>query len=149
MTDTTNGCDPINNKQRKQLSQMLEPRLSEQLLDSFFAVYREHGFGFLEGVYSNSMAVELQDLGLEVLREVPVEVSYRGVPVGRYRLDLVVNDRLLVEVKATKALTDADERQLLNYLRASRLEIGYLLHFGPVPAFRRFIYTNDRKVSQR
>jgi hypothetical protein len=100
---------------------MLEPFLSEQVLDGFYIVYHEHGFGFLEGVYSNSIAVELRSRGLAVQREVAVEV------------------------KATKAVTEGDTRQLLNYLRASRLEVGYLLHFGPMPAFRRMIYTNDRK----
>lgn len=91
------------------------------------------------------MAVELRFRGLDVVREVPSEVVYRGVPVGFYRADMTVNECLLIEIKATKTITDADERQLLNYLKASRIEVGLLLHFGPKPSFRRLTYTNERK----
>ena len=124
---------------------MLHAELTDQVLGGFYVVYKDLGFGFLEPVYTNALAVELQFRGLEVQREVPSEVVYRGVVVGRYRADLTVNGRPLIEVKATKTMTDADERQLLNYLKATDVELGLLLHFGPKPAFRRLIHTNDRK----
>jgi GxxExxY protein len=99
----------------------------------------------LEGSYANALAVELRSKGLSVRREVPIEVVYRGVPVGMYRVDLIVEESVLVEVKSTKTVSDADFRQVLNYLKATDLEVGFLLHFGPKPRFRRLIYTNDRK----
>ncbi|MGH7678202.1 MAG: GxxExxY protein [Gemmatimonadaceae bacterium] len=124
---------------------MLHSELTDQALGGFYAVYKELGFGFLEPVYGKAMVVELQFRGLEVAQEVASEVVYRGVEVGRYRSDIVVEGRLLIEVKSTKTITEADERQLLNYLKTSKIEVGLLLHFGPKPAFRRLIYTNDRK----
>jgi GxxExxY protein len=126
-------------------STLLEAQLTGQIGGAFFDVYRELGFGFLEGAYANAFSVELRSRGLHVAREVPIEVVYRGVPVGTYRADMIVEGRVLVEVKAGKAVSEADERQLLNYLKASNCEVGMLLHFGPKPKIRRFIYTNDRK----
>lgn len=126
---------------------MMEEQLSSVVLRGFFSVYRERGHGFLEGVYSNSLAVELQHLGLKVQREVPVTVRHRGVDVGTYRIDLLVENRVLVEVKAQVNFGEADQRQLLNYLKATPYELGFLFNFGPRPAFLRRILTNDRKHS--
>jgi GxxExxY protein len=124
---------------------MIEATLSNTVIGAFYSVYNALGFGFLEHPYANALAIELQYLGLKVRREVPTEIVYRGVPVGTYRADMIVNERLLIEVKAAKTITEADERQLLNYLRATDIQVGLLLHFGPKPHFRRLIYTNDRK----
>lgn len=124
---------------------MLESKLSETILDAFFVVYRTLGFGFLESVYANALCVELQRRGVKAQRQVPVEVMYAGVVVGKYRCDIVADDKVLLETKASKALSAADERQVLNYLRATRIELAFLLHFGPQPRFRRWILTNDRK----
>jgi GxxExxY protein len=124
---------------------MLEANLSEQVLAAFFEVYRELGYGFLEAVYINALFIELTKRGIDVRREVLVEVLYEGVSVGTYRIDLLVGNRIMIEVKSTKAIVDADERQLLNYLKATTIEVGFLLHFGPEPHFRRRILTNDRK----
>jgi GxxExxY protein len=124
---------------------MLEAQLSEQVLGAFFKVYRNLGYGFLESVYANSLAIELRRRGVEVLREVLVDVSYEGARVGSYKLDLLAGNRIMIEIKSTKMLSAADERQLLNYLKATSIEIGFLLHFGPEPHFRRRILTNDRK----
>lgn len=126
---------------------MIEEKISQELLRGFFNVYHERGYGFLEQVYSNSLAVELQYLGLNVQRESPVTVRHRGVDVGQYRIDLLVEGRILVEVKAQAKLVDADQRQLLNYLKATPYELGFLLNFGPRPAFIRRLLTNDRKRS--
>jgi GxxExxY protein len=124
---------------------LLEAVLSEQILAAFFYVYRALGFGFLESVYRNALAVHLGRMGLKVECEVPIEVVFDGVIVGRFRGDILVNGRILIEVKATKSLTDADDKQLMNYLKGTSIEIGYILHFGPTPQFRRKVFTNDRK----
>ena len=126
---------------------MLEEQLSNQLLKAFFSVYHEHGHGFLEPVYVNALAVELTHMGLEAQREVPVTIWHRGEEVGRYRIDLLLERRILVEVKAHTKLIEADQRQLLNYLKATPCELGFLLNFGPKPCFLRRILTQDRKHS--
>jgi GxxExxY protein len=126
---------------------MLEAKLSETLLDSFFFVYNEFRYGFLESVYANALATELEFRGLKVERQLPFELHHRGKQVGSYRADLLVESRILIEVKSTRQLVEADERQLLNYLKATPIEIGFLLHFGPKPKFLRRILTNDRKKS--
>ena len=91
-------------------------------------------------------ALQLRKIGLKVEREVPIEVVFDGVVVGRFKADILVNDRIMIEVMASKTLTDADDGQLLNYLKGTRIEIGYILHFGPTPQFRRKVFTNDRKT---
>lgn len=128
-------------------SGLIEADLTEQIIGAFFEVYRDLGFGFLEGAYANALAVELGSRGLPCKREVPIKVAYRGVPVGCYRLDLLVANRVIAEVKSSKTVTEVDERQLLNYLRATDLEVGLLLHFGPTPKFRRLVYSNRRKTA--
>ena len=124
---------------------MLEAKLSETLLDSFFFVYNEFGYGFLESVYANALATELEYRGCRVERQIPFELHHRGKEVGRYRADLLLENKVLIEVKSTRQLVEADERQLLNYLKATPIEIGFLLHFGPKPKFLRRLLTNDRK----
>ena len=126
---------------------MLEERLSNVVLKGFYNVYHEHGHGFLEPVYANALAVELQYLGVDVRREVPVTIHHRGTEVGLYRVDLLVEDRILVEVKAHRMLVEADQRQLINYLKATSYEVGFLLNFGPKPAFLRRILSRDRRHS--
>jgi GxxExxY protein len=90
--------------------------------------------------------VELQRRGVQVRRQARYEVVYEGVVVGLYRADIISNDRVLIEVKATGTLTASDERQVLNYLTATPLELGFLLLFGPEPVFRLFLFENDRKI---
>lgn len=124
---------------------MIERDRTEQIIGAFFDVYNNLGFGFLESAYVNALCLELQRRGVQYEREVAIEVQYLGVPIGRYRVDVIVDGRVLVEVKSTKNLTEADTRQVLNYLKATNLEVGLLLHFGPSPKFHRLLYTNDRK----
>ena len=124
---------------------MLESHITEQILAAFFVLYRDLGYGFLETVYVNALLVELQRRGLRVERERSIEVMYQGVAVGAYRCDLIVEGRVMVEIKSTPTLADIHERQLLNYLKASSVEVGMLLHFGPTPHFRRKVYSNERK----
>ena len=119
--------------------QLVERQLTGQIIESFFTVYNELDFGMLEGVYRNALAVELSRHDLNARAEVPIEVLYRGVEVGFFRVDLLVEDTVAVEVKATELLAPVAKRQLLNYLRVSRLEVGLLLHFGPAPKFHRLV----------
>ena len=126
---------------------MLESKLSELVLDCFFFVYKQFGFGFLENVYANALATELEFRGASVKRQVPVELQHRGKVVGTYRVDLLVENKVLIEVKSTRQLVEADERQLLNYLKATPIEVGFLLHFGPKPKFLRRVLANARKHS--
>jgi GxxExxY protein len=123
---------------------LLEAELTDKILGGFFEVYKELGFGFLESTYSNALAIELRALGLKVDREVPIEVQYKGVAVGQFRYDMIVEQRVIVEIKSQQTISVADERQLQNYLKASNVSVGLLLHFGPSPKPRRFIWTQTR-----
>lgn len=121
-------------------------QISGRLLGAFYASYKLLGCGFPEALCANALAVELRRRGLAVRREVPVAVVYNGVPIGAFRIDMVVEEQIVVELKSTKVIHDADLRQLLNYLRLSTYEVGFLLHYGPRSSFKRMIYSNARKT---
>jgi len=124
---------------------MLREDLTDPIIGAFYDVYHELGPGFLESVYEGAMVVALRQRGLRAQRQVPAVVRYAGEPVGRFFADLVVEKTILLELKACRALDPAHEAQVQNYLRATSIEVGLILHFGPKPAVRRFILTNDRK----
>jgi GxxExxY protein len=126
---------------------LLQAELTEEVIGSFFVVYRHFGFGFKESVYTNAMTIEFGFRGIDVRREVPVEVFYRGLSAGTYRIDMLVEQSVIVEAKAALAITEADECQLLNYLRATDVEVGFIFNFGPKPQFRRRVYSNTHKHS--
>ena len=121
--------------------------LSNRLLGAFYSVHHEHGHGFLESVYANALEVELTFLGVNVEREVPIAIHHRGREVGRYRIDMLLDRRILIEVKANAKLAEADQRQLINYLKATPYELGFLLNFGPKPSFLRRVLSGDRRHS--
>jgi GxxExxY protein len=132
------------------MNEKLEPdythrALTEKIIGVYYAVYNELGYGFLESVYKESMFVALREVGLSVKKEVPIEVFFRGVKVGDFKCDLLVNDTVLIELKASRIIDAWFEAQLLNYLRATRLEIGLLFNFGPKSYFKRLAYSNARK----
>jgi GxxExxY protein len=116
-----------------------------RILAAFFYVYNRLGWGFLEIVYRRSLARVLRRAGADVQEEAPQEVHFEGAIVGEYRADLCVNGCVIVEVKAVDRLIPVHRAQLINYLRASRIERGLLLNFGPRPEVKRVIMTNDRK----
>ena len=118
---------------------LVEHRLSGEIIRCFYRVYEGLGYGFLESVYRRAIELELREQGLGVLAETPIVVRYRGCEVGNYRLDLLVENRIAVEVKATELLAPTAKRQLLNYLRAGTLDVGLLLHFGPEAKFHRLV----------
>jgi GxxExxY protein len=98
---------------------------------AFYRVYNGMGYGFLESPYRNALARELTKAGVSFEREVPIDVWYDGEKVGHFRADFLVEGRVILEVKASQVITEADRKQLLNYLRGSSIEVGLLLHFGP------------------
>ncbi len=120
-------------------------QLTEQIIQAFYTVYHTLGYGFLEKVYENSLAIELRKMGLAVVQQAEIKVYYAGVVVGEYYADLLVADAVIVELKAARALLAEHEAQLLNYLKATPYEVGLLLNFGPKPEIRRKVYDNERK----
>jgi len=118
---------------------LIEERLTHSVIGAFFDVYNTLGYGFLEHLYVRAMEQELCARGHRVAREVSVRVMYNGILLGLQRLDLIVDDKLVVEAKASSELHKSASRQLYNYLRATNLRIGLLLHFGPEPTFHRII----------
>jgi GxxExxY protein len=119
--------------------------LTEKVIGGFYEVYGELGHGFLEAVYRRALAACLEDKGLSVEPESSIAVSFRGRIVGEYRADLLVESRLIVEVKAGAAIVLGHRAQLLNYLRATPMEVGLLVNFGEKLSFERFAYANGRK----
>ena len=121
--------------------------ITEQIIKAFYTVYNSLGYGFLEKVYENALAIELRKLGLKVVPQARIVVYYDGQQVGEYSADLLVEDAVIVELKATRDLVAANEAQLLNYLKATAYEVGLLLNFGPRPQVKRKVYDNERKGS--
>ncbi|MDQ4079242.1 MAG: GxxExxY protein [Gemmatimonadota bacterium] len=122
---------------------LLHRQTTERIIGVFYDVYNELGRGYLESVYVGALAVALQQKGIPYRRETPLDVIFRGVSVGFFRADLVVEERVVVEVKAARTIDPAHEAQLLNYLRASRIQVGLLLNFGHRPGFRRLAFSRS------
>jgi len=129
--------------------EILHKELTDKIIDAFFEVYSELGYGYLEKVYQNSLFLELIVRGHKVEAHKEIKIYYKGREVGVYYADLVVDDLVILELKAADAIIEAHQAQLLNYLRGTDKEIGYVLNFGPKPEFSRKIYTNDRKNLQK
>jgi GxxExxY protein len=123
-------------------TELIERELTHSVIGAFYEVYNALGYGFLESIYTTSLERELVVRGHAVSREHAVRVMYKGEHVGFQRLDMVVDGRLVVEIKSTPALAVAAERQLISYLRGTNLEVGLLLHFGPAPKFHRVVAPN-------
>src|SRR3989441_8826485 len=120
--------------------------ITDKIIRVFFEVYNELGHGFLESVYERSLEIALNSLGLRVFRQIEIPVWFRGKPVGDFTADMLVEDRVLLELKAARALDSSHQAQLLNYLRATEIEVGLLLNFGLKPEFKRLIFDNPRKA---
>ncbi|MEP7065531.1 MAG: GxxExxY protein [Gemmatimonadota bacterium] len=119
--------------------ELLEAERVRSIVGGFFNVYNYYGFGLSERVYAGALEYELRDRGHVVLRELVIDVRYKGRHVAAQRLDMVIDDRVIVENKAAVKLTSIDRVQLITYLRATDFKVGILLHFGPVPRFERYI----------
>jgi GxxExxY protein len=127
--------------------ELIEEKLTHSVIGAFFDVYNTLGFGFLEHIYVMAMERELVARGHRVAREVGVNVFYKGELLGTQRLDMVIDEKLVVEVKSTYELHRAATRQLHNYLRGTNLDVGLLLHFGPEAKFHRLICRSPKKES--
>jgi len=121
--------------------------LTGKILGAFFQVHKELGFGFSEKVYEGALEILLLEIGLTVARQKEICVYYHGKVVGEYKADLIVNGVVLLEIKSVEKLIDAHDAQLLNYLKATEIEVGLLLNFGRQSEFHRKIYDNPRKGS--
>ncbi|MBM4051030.1 MAG: GxxExxY protein [Planctomycetes bacterium] len=126
---------------------MKHGEVTEKIIKAFYTVYNALGYGFSEKVYENALAVELRNMGVQVVQQSPITVYYAGQVVGEYVADLLVEGTVIVELKAAQCLTDEHEAQLLNYLKATTIEVGLVLNFGPKPEFKRKAYDNSRKGS--
>ncbi len=124
---------------------MLHANLTEKIIKAFFKVNNTLGYGFLEKVYENAMAIELIKMGCNVRQQQNIKVYYETEEVGDYYADLLIDDLVIIELKAAESLCEELEAQLINYLKATKMEIGLLLNFGKKAEFKRKIFTNDRK----
>lgn len=120
--------------------------LSEKIIHVFYKVYNTLGYGFLEKVYESAMIIELKKIGLYCKNQFPIKVFYENEIIGEYYADLFIEQKIIVELKAIKALTKQNEAQLLNYLTATNVEVGLLLNFGEKPEFKRKIFDNEYKI---
>ena len=125
---------------------LLHHDITQKIIDSFYKTYNHLGYGFPESIYAAALRHELTKAGLRVDRECSVSVHYDGIVLGWVRLDMIVEGLVVVETKAIKALPEEAEEQVFSYLRATRLEVGLLLNYGPRPKVKRYLCTNDRKT---
>ena len=119
--------------------------LTETIIRIYYRVYNKLGYGFLEKVYESAMMIEFRKEGIPAISQSPIKVIYEEEVVGEYYADILVDDKVIVEIKATRALALEHEAQLLNYLKATDVEVGLLLNFGPKPEIKRKIFDNFRK----
>jgi GxxExxY protein len=120
--------------------------ITDLIIKAFFNVYNKLGYGFLEKVYENAMVIELRKLGLEVINQKGIKVYYDEIEVGQYVADLIVEDVIIVELKAAESLCEEHEAQLTNYLKATNVEVGLLINFGKSAQFKRKIFDNNYKI---
>jgi GxxExxY protein len=128
---------------------LLHADVTDQILKAFYHVYNTLGYGFLEKVYENAMVVTLQKWGASVAQQAEIEVFFEGARVGEYFADLIVANTVIIELKADERIAEAHETQLLNYLKATSIEVGMVLNFGKSPEFRRKVFANERKKGMK
>jgi len=120
--------------------------LTEKIIKFFYRVYNELGYGFLEKVYENAMMIEFEKEGIPAIAQHAIKVIYDDQIIGEYFADILVDNKVIVEIKASKSLVTENEAQLLNYLKATDVEVGLLCNFGPEPEVRRKAFDNVRKL---
>jgi GxxExxY protein len=123
----------------------LHSQLTSEIIKAYYKVYNTLGYGFLEKVYENALLIELKSRGLVCSRQVPIDVFYEQEKVGCYFADVIVNDTVISEIKAAESLCEEHEAQLINYLKATRIEVGLLLNFGKKPGFKRKVFSAEFK----
>lgn len=115
--------------------------LTEKIIKAAYKVHNVLGFGFLEKVYQNALAIELKKIGLNITAEAPLSVYYEDEPVGQYVADIIVEDKVILELKAVKQLAEIHEVQLVNYLKATDIEVGLLINFGHSVKVKRKVFS--------
>ncbi len=128
---------------------ILNNEITDQIIKAYYKVYNTLGYGFLERVYENALFIELISMGLKCEKQREIEVFYKGELVGSYFADIIVADKVIIEMKATEYLAEEHEFQLINYLKATQIEVGLLLNFGKKPEFKRKIFTNKINKAER
>ncbi|RPJ51175.1 MAG: GxxExxY protein [Chloroflexi bacterium] len=121
--------------------------ITDKIIKAFFTVYNQLGHGFNEKVYENALVIELKHLGLDVTQQSQINVFYAGRVIGEYIADMIVNDVVILELKAVRQISEEHQAQLLNYLKATPIEVGLLMNFGPKPHYVRLVFDNERKGS--
>lgn len=122
---------------------MKHAELTEKVIKSYYKVYNTIGYGFLEKVYENAMIIELKKHGLSAIKQQPIKVYYDEKVVGEYFADLIVEGKIIIELKVARKLAKEHEAQLVNYLKATDIEVGLLLNFSVKPEFKRKVFSND------
>ena len=124
---------------------MLHKEITDKIINAYYKVYNTLGYGFLEKVYENALAIELRKSGLKVEQQKNIKVYYETEEVGDYYADLLVEGKVIIELKAAKTIAEDYEAQLVNYLKATTIEVGLLINFGKEPNFKRKIFENRFK----
>ena len=119
--------------------------ITDKIIRAYYNVYNILGYDFLEKVYGNAMMIELPKFGLECKNQLPIKVHYDDRPIGDYFADIIVNDVVIIELKAAEILCREHEAQLINYLKAKDIEVGILLNFGKQPQFKRKVFSSEYK----
>ncbi|MEP6705076.1 MAG: GxxExxY protein [Acidobacteriota bacterium] len=127
--------------------QFRHAELTKAIIGCFYQVYNELGSGFIESVYENSLSLALRSQGFDVHQQIAIPVWFRGSKVGDFDADVMVNRLVLLELKTARAIESAHLGQLMNYLKATEIEVGLLLNFGPKPQFKRVVFGNERKAA--
>ncbi|HNX03405.1 MAG TPA: GxxExxY protein [Candidatus Cloacimonas sp.] len=137
----------MENVKKRSINQidMLHKEITDRIIACFYKVYTNLGYGFLEKVYENAMLIELNKNGLKAISQYPIKVNYNGVSVGEYFADIIVEDKVIIELKASANLVPENILQLQNYLKATNIEVGLLLNFGKKPEIRRKTFHNNLK----
>ena len=125
--------------------ELLHKNITDIILKSYYKVFNNLGYGFLEKVYENALFYELKKQGLVCEKQKPIKVYYDEIQVGEYYADIIVNECNIIELKAAESLAEEHEFQLINYLKATDIEVGLVLNFGKNPQFKRKIFTNNKK----
>ena len=124
---------------------LLLQEITDKIISSFYKVYNTLGYGFLEKVYENALIHEITSVGFNASSQFPVDVFYENKKVGVYFADIIIDSKIIIEVKAVETIAKEHELQLINYLKATNIEVGLLLNFGRKPEFKRKIFTNVLK----
>jgi GxxExxY protein len=125
---------------KKKLLDLKHKNLTEKIIEIFYRVYNKLGYGFLEKVYENAMMIEFEKAGISAEEQVPIKVLYDSLIVGEYFADILIENKVIIEIKASKSISKENEAQLINYLKATGMQVGLLLNFGPKPEVKRRVF---------